>query len=73
MILRTLLFILIVATIAAFGLFTQANAHPHGGGHWPGGFGHYHHHGGGYIDGDWDDDEFCGWHIRHHRRVWVCD
>jgi hypothetical protein len=74
MILRTLLFALIVATIAAFGFFNQASAHPHGGGgHWGHG-GHWGGHGwhGGGWGGDYDDGD-CYWTRWHGRRVWVCD
>ena len=78
MILRTLLFTLIVAAIAAFGLFTQASAHPHVGPHWGGHGGHWGGHGwhrGGWGGEDLDDDDYgCGWRwAGHHRRVWVCD
>jgi hypothetical protein len=70
MTLRILLFSLVVATVAAFGLFTQASAHPHGGG-WD----HHHHHGwhGGGGWGDWDDDGDCYWTRWHGRRVRVCE
>lgn len=81
MTLRILLFALVVATMAAFGLFTQASAHPHGAPHWGSHGGHWGHgwHGGGYggpgIYGGWGDDDYdCGWRwAGHHRRVWVCD
>jgi len=79
MALRILLFALVVATMASFGFFTQASAHPHGGGgggHWGHGGGHWGGHGwhGGGWGGDDDDGDYdCGWRRWHGRRVWVCD